>query len=136
MHVSHAKEKSGSRTDALHRPFKLLGLMYPTTDGRNICTTAQRFCLARHESPVAAENLMRFDMIIAVQVPQPCPLRNTCSVLGSHRRHSGSRSFLQQCIHSRVQVKDDWDALKVYTIGGKNPLFYPYFLPSSDSLPF
>lgn len=67
--VSHAREKSGFRTDALRRPFKSLGLMYLTLDGRNICTTAQRFCLPRREFSVAAENLMRFDMIIAAQVP-------------------------------------------------------------------
>ena len=58
VHVSHAKEKSGSRTDALHRPFESLGLTYLTLDGRNICTTAQRFCLPRREFPVAVENLM------------------------------------------------------------------------------
>lgn len=66
--VSHAKEKSGFRTDALHRPFKSLGLMYLTLDGRNICTTAQRFCLPRREFPVVAGNLVRFDIIIALQV--------------------------------------------------------------------
>ena len=66
--VSHAKEKSGSRTSALHRPFKSLGLTCLTLDGRNICTTAQRFCLLRREFPVVAGNLLRFDIIIAVQV--------------------------------------------------------------------
>jgi hypothetical protein len=39
--------------------FKALGLMYLTLDGRNICTTAQRFSLPRREFPVAAENPMR-----------------------------------------------------------------------------
>lgn len=39
--------------------FKSPGLMYLTLDGRNICTTALRFCLPRREFPVAAENLMR-----------------------------------------------------------------------------
>jgi hypothetical protein len=37
-----------------------LGLMCLTLDGRNICSTAQRFCLPRREFPVAAENIMQF----------------------------------------------------------------------------
>lgn len=39
--------------------FNALGLMYLTLDGRNMRTTAQRFCLRRREFPVAAENPMR-----------------------------------------------------------------------------
>ena len=39
--------------------FKSLGLMYLTSDGRDICTTAQRFYRRRREFSIAAENLMR-----------------------------------------------------------------------------
>jgi hypothetical protein len=39
--------------------FKSLGLMYLTLGGRNICTTAQRFCLPRREFPVTAETFKR-----------------------------------------------------------------------------
>lgn len=66
-HVSHAKEKSGFRTGfPFVGLFKSLELKYLTLDGRNICTTAQRFCLPPREFPVATENLM---LIIAAQVP-------------------------------------------------------------------
>ena len=34
------------------------------------------------------------DMIVAVQFPKPCPLRNTCPILGSYRRLSGFISIL------------------------------------------
>ncbi len=49
--------------------FQSLGLMCLTLDGRNIRTTVQRFCLPRREFPVAAESLVRFEIIIAAQVP-------------------------------------------------------------------
>jgi hypothetical protein len=44
--------------DSLRCRFQITWLMYVTLDGRNICTTALRFCLPRREFPVAAENLM------------------------------------------------------------------------------
>jgi hypothetical protein len=76
-------------------------------------------------------------MIISTQVSEPCSLRNTCPLLGSHRRHSGFiRFLLGQRTHNRVQVKDTWDALKAYTIGGKNPLFCPFFLLPPSHLLF
>jgi len=49
--------------------FKSLELRYLTSDGRNIYTTAQKFCPPRRELPVAAENLICLNMIIAAQVP-------------------------------------------------------------------
>jgi len=59
VHVLHAKEQSGFRTDSLRCPlFKSLGLMCLSLDGRNTRTTAQRFCLRHREFPVAAEDLL------------------------------------------------------------------------------
>ena len=66
---------------------QLLELMYLLLAGHILRPTAQRLCLPPRELLSCRESI-GLDIDVGAQVPQPYPVTNICSPLGSPRRHS------------------------------------------------
>ena len=85
--------------------------------------------------PISARASEEFgiDVVIGSQFSESCPFRNTCTSMGSPRRHS---ELLTYCIYLtdtyqrmwQLDLNYLWDAVRSLGVGGRNLLPLPYVL--------